>query len=179
MDENIDGILELYGELFVDKLKAALRLKYPYSPGYDGVRQTTGSATKRAGVHYGYNQSLYDSITYNYHPSTQEVEVLMNEYWQWVNDGRRPGSYVPIRPLELWAQKRLGLEGREAKSAAFGISKNIQKFGIAPTYFYDTAIEALDKQINTEMFDEVGTSVEDFIEHLVEDIIPFNNEIII
>ena len=125
MEKEIDGILELYGELFVNKLKAALRLKYPYAPGYDGVRQTMGSANKVAGVNYGYSQSLYDSISYTYDPETQEVEVLMNEYWQWVNDGRRPGSYVPIRPLELWAQKRLGLDADEAKSAAFGISKNI------------------------------------------------------
>ena len=71
---------------------------------------------------------------------------------------------------------RLGLNAQDAKSAAFGISTNIKKFGIAPTYFYDLAIENLEDTINKDLFDDIATSVEDFLEHLVEQTIsPENN----
>lgn len=44
--------------------------------------------------------------------------------------GRRPGSKMPpIGPIELWAQRKLGLDEETAHSIAFGIARNIAKFG--------------------------------------------------
>jgi len=176
LKKGLDGDLELYGELMVKELRKSLAVKYPYAPGFTNSRGTMGTANKIANVPTGYNQNLYDSISSSYNVESQEVEILMNEYWIYVNDGRRPGSYVPISPLEKWAMSRLGLNAQDAKSAAFGISTNIKKFGIAPTYFYDLAIENLEDTINKDLFDDIATSVEDFLEHLVEQTIsPENN----
>ena len=71
----------------------------------------------------------------------------------------------------------MGLNSEDAKGAAFGISTNLKKFGIAPTYFYDLAIENLEKTINDDLFKDIETSVEDFLEHLVEETISPNNNI--
>ncbi|MAO25291.1 MAG: hypothetical protein CMJ25_31505 [Phycisphaerae bacterium] len=177
LKKGLDGDLELYGELMVTELRKALAVKYPYAPGYNGSRGATGSANKIGGIPSGYQSNLYNSIESKYDVESQEVEILMNEYWQWVNDGRRPGSYAPIKPLQQWAMQRLGLNSEDAKSAAFGISKNLQKFGIAPTYFYDLAIENLETTINDDLFKDIETSVEDFLEHLVEETISPDNNI--
>lgn len=178
LKEKLDGDLELFGQLMVEEVKKALLIKYPYAPGYNGSRGTMGTADKVVpGAPLGYDTNLYNSVAYKYNVESQEVELFMNEYWQWVNDGRRPGSYAPIKPLQRWAMARLGLGQEEAKSAAFGISTNLFKFGIAPTNFYDLAIENLETTINQELFKDIETSVESFLENLVEETISPNQNI--
>ena len=178
LKEKLDGDLEWYGQLMVDEIKKSLLVNYPYAPGYQGSRGTMGQANKVVdGAPLGYDTNLYNSVSYKYNVESQEVEILMNEYYQWVNDGRRAGSYAPIKPLQRWAMARLGLGQEEAKSAAFGISTNLFKFGIAPTYFFDLAIENLEKTINQDLFSEIETSVESFLENLVEETISPNNNI--
>lgn len=43
--------------------------------------------------------------------------------------GRKPGAMPPIAPLERWAQAKLGLQGSQARSAAFAIAKKIANEG--------------------------------------------------
>jgi len=78
------------------------------------------------------------------------LQVLMEEYGQWVQSGRRPGKkYVPIGSLMKWIKDR-GLKGRNKKgkfitdkSFAFAISRNINKFGIRPSNFLDISMEKI------------------------------------
>ena len=78
------------------------------------------------------------------------LQVLMEEYSQWVQSGRRPGKkYVPIGSLMKWIKDR-GLKGRNKKgkfitdkSFAFAISRNINKFGIRPSNFLDISMEKI------------------------------------
>ena len=178
MEEELAGAFELYAELFAEKLQNALRQNYPYAPGFNNARPPIGSANKiSGGVPEGYNTNLVDSVQATYNVGAQQVEVFMNDYWQYVNDGRRPGTYAPIRPLMLWAMSRLGLQGQEAKSAAFGISRNLYKFGIKPTYFFDIAIEQLSAQIDEELYEQLGLSIDDFLNQLIQNAIPANPNI--
>lgn len=79
-----------------------------------------------------------------------EIQILMEEYGQWVQSGRLPGKgYVPIGSLIAWIKQR-GLKGRDKngkfisdKSFAFAIQKNIRKFGIRPANFLDISIEKI------------------------------------
>ena len=57
-----------------------------------------------------------------------KMELLAASYLEWVDKGRKRGTYPPIKPLIQWAQIK-GLP----KSAAYGIQQNIFKFGIKPT----------------------------------------------
>lgn len=78
------------------------------------------------------------------------IQVLTEEYAQWVQSGRAPGKKgVPISVLEKWIKDR-GLQGRnkqgqfiKRKSFAFAIQNNIKKFGIRPSNFLDVAIEMI------------------------------------
>jgi hypothetical protein len=56
------------------------------------------------------------------------IDIESAPYLKWVDEGRKPGSYPPIKPLIKWAQVK-GIP----KEAAWGIQKNIYKFGIKPT----------------------------------------------
>jgi len=178
MEEELAGAFELYAELFEKKLKNALMQNYPYAPGFDGSRATIGNANKiSGGVPEGYNTNLYQSVEVNYDVNNQEVQIFMNDYWQYVNDGRRPGKRPPIRPLMLWAMSRLGLDQTQARNAAFGIATNIGKFGIKPTFFFDLAIEQLSAQIDQELFEQLGASIDDFISQTIINAIPANSQI--
>jgi len=78
------------------------------------------------------------------------IQVLMEEYSQWVQSGRMAGKrFVPIGSLMKWIKQR-GLKGRNKKgkfitdkSFAYAISKNINKFGIRPSNFLDISIDKI------------------------------------
>jgi hypothetical protein len=78
------------------------------------------------------------------------IQVISEEYAQWVQSGRLPGKKgVPISAIEKWIKER-GLTGRDKrgryikrKSFAFAIQSNIKKFGIRPANFLDVALEMI------------------------------------
>ncbi len=83
-------------------------------------------------------------------PDETIIQVLAEQYAQWVQSGRLPGKKgVPISAIEKWIIAR-GLQGRDKrgrfikrKSFAFAIQKNIKKFGIRPSNFLDVALELI------------------------------------
>lgn len=78
------------------------------------------------------------------------LQVLMEEYGQWVQSGRLRGKgFVPVGSLMRWIKQR-GLKGRDKKgrymtdkSFAYAIQKNINKFGIRPANFLDISMEKI------------------------------------
>lgn len=166
MDESLQRFMEVWGQRFAKELKNQLAQSYDYAPGFNGNaypernKLYSGSADKIA------SGGLYNSISYEL---TQDgFALLMNRYWEWVNYGREPGSYAPISPLEEWARLK-GLDN--PRSAAFGISTNLYKFGIQPTYFYDNALDILEAQFNEDLEAQFGKTFDEFINNLrVEDL---------
>jgi hypothetical protein len=47
--------------------------------------------------------------------------------------GRKPGTMPPVDAIKLWVVRKLGISGKEADSAAWGIAKNIAKRGFSPS----------------------------------------------
>lgn len=74
--------------------------------------------------------SLVNSINYRLQDTAQGVRVILlaNDYLKYVDEGRRPGTYPPIRAIQRW----VAIKGIP-KEAAWAIRKNIFKFGIKPT----------------------------------------------
>jgi hypothetical protein len=79
-----------------------------------------------------------------------EIDLLLQEYGQWVQSGRLPGKgYVPVGSLLRWIKER-GLKGRDKKgkfmtdkSFAYAIQQNIRKFGIRPANFLDISFDKI------------------------------------
>lgn len=157
---------------FQEALKDSLAFPYTFAPGYTKQRKPFGVRNMK--VKTG---DLYNSINVVYSQQNNEIVVSMLDYWQFVNDGRRPGKYVPIKPLMKWIRtkgfnknKKSGkFEKFNIKGMAFAISKNIQKFGIAPTYFYDKAFEVFELEFENESIKALGIDVETFFDKVVEE----------
>jgi hypothetical protein len=129
--------LENIAPLIEENIKKALAEKrYPF-----GVKTRPGISNKIA------SSSLYNSVQVK-QSGNDSLEILMNQYWQYVQSGRLPGKKgVPIEAIEKWINERK-LKGRDDKgkfikkrSFAFAIQTNIKKFGIPPSNFLDVAIE--------------------------------------
>ncbi len=173
LKEKLDGDLELYGQLMVDEIKKSLLVNYPYAPGYFGQRPKTGirNMTRKTG-------NLYKSIKVSFNPSTNQMKVNMLNYWRFVNDGRQPGKYVPLKPLMDW-MKIKGMnrdtKGRfkkfNLKSTAFAISTSIKKFGIQPTNFYDDSFDVFIKAFDDPNgpASKLGIDLQNFLINIIQE----------
>ncbi len=141
--EMFDGAMEELAEMFEKQIKDNLKKDYPYARGYKKVVPQTGirNLTKKTG-------RLYNSVSVSYSPQRQQIFVDMIYYWKYVNDGRKPGDYVPLKPLMEWIKIK-GLNRNQKgqfkkgslKGLAARISKSIKDKGIEPTNFYDDAFD--------------------------------------
>jgi hypothetical protein len=159
---------------FEESLRTSLASPYPFAPGYNKTRAPFGVRNMKTKTGF-----LYNSIKVEFNPTLNEVVVSMADYWKFVNDGRKPGKYVPIKPLMAWIRakgfnknKKTGkFEKFNIKGMAFGVSKNIFKFGIAPTFFYDNAFNIFEKEFENEAYEAAGIDVVNFFERVVDEII--------
>jgi hypothetical protein len=166
---NFNETMTFLASKFAEELQNALEKPYPYAPGFKRQRAPFGTSPKIA------TGGLINSISVTYNSSDQEIVVEMADYWKYVNDGRRPGKYAPLDSIKDWIKAK-GLKGRNKKtgrfitneSFAWGINTNIKKFGIAPTYFYDTAFINFEKYFEDEAVQALGIDVETFFEKVFE-----------
>lgn len=91
------------------------------------------------------------------------VTFKAKNYWKFVDKGRRAGKHVPIAPLVRWARVKLGLSGKDARSAAFAISKTIKRKGIKGTNIFSNNIKKFNKDINKLRSKEIAQDVSDEI----------------
>jgi hypothetical protein len=90
------------------------------------------------------------TVTSSQNAGVSELQVMMEEYSQWVQSGRLPGKkFIPVGEIEKWIKER-GLKGRDKtgkfitnRSFAFAITRNINKFGIRPSNFIDVSLEKI------------------------------------
>lgn len=149
--------LEAIAPILEDIIRQSLyeqRYKFGFDK-YKGVSNKVASGTLAKSIEVQVKQGP-NNVT--------ELQVLMEEYGQWVQSGRLPGKgFVPVGSLLKWIKQR-GLKGRNKKgrfitdkSFAFAIQKNIKKFGIRPANFIDVSIEKImtDPRI-TEVLGEAG-----------------------
>lgn len=90
--------------------------------------------------------SLVNSINYRLVETANyvQVQLLANNYLKWVDEGRRPGTYPPIRAIQRW----VAIKGIKPE-AAWAIRQNIYKFGIKPTNVIKKTIRTIELSRNT------------------------------
>lgn len=107
---------------------------------------------------------LVQSIDYRIRKEAEKynIELLSESYLKFVDKGRKPGSYPPIKPLLEWVNIK-GLPER----AAWGVRQNIFKFGIKPTNVIQRTIRGIEtsEKIRKLIEDEV---VSNFIKYINE-----------
>lgn len=90
--------------------------------------------------------SLINSINYRLQDTANGINVILlaNDYLKYVDEGRRPGTYPPIRAIQRW----VAIKGIKPE-AAWAIRKNIYKFGIKPTNVLKKTIRTIEVSRNT------------------------------
>jgi hypothetical protein len=165
-----DMVMKNLAMQFQNAIKQELAKGYPYATGYNGSKKQTGirDMRKKTG-------NLYNSVKVSFDPTTDQIKVVMLNYWKYVNDGRKAGSYVPIKPLMDWIKVKgmnRDVKGRfkkfNVKGTAFAISKSIQKFGIRPTNFYDNAFDIFVQAFEDEAVQALGIDMTTFFKKIVE-----------
>ena len=163
--------MNIFAKKFQESIKASLAKPYPFAPGYGGGQPVKGQRDMK--VKTG---NLYNSIEVNYDAGNDRVVVTMADYWQFVNDGRKPGTYVPIKPLMDWIRhkgfnknKSSGkFEKFSIKGMAFGVSTNIKKFGIQKTEFYDNAFVDFIEDYENGPLQALGVDIQDFFAKVID-----------
>ncbi|NBW12738.1 MAG: hypothetical protein EBR82_32405 [Caulobacteraceae bacterium] len=76
------------------------------------------------------------------------------EYIKVIDQGRKPGKYVPINALKNWAKVK-GIP----EEAVYAINKKIFKDGIKATFIINRSLEQLFSSQNKDLFDEIEEEV--------------------
>lgn len=182
MDESLKQFLQMWGSRFENELKLRLSQSYTYAPGYNGNAYAQGRNLAFGGQgpkSIAGAGSLYSSIQGQI---TQDgFEILMNSYWEYVNYGVQPnanytgitdranprgGTSAFISSLQKWGQRKLGLSAEDALGLAFGARRNIFRFGIAATGFFEAAAANLSDDFDMSLEEQMGKSIEDFLDKL-------------
>ena len=169
---NYDAAMQELAKKFQQSLKDNLAKPYPYAKGYFGQKPQTGirNMKKKTG-------NLYNSINVSFDPNTNQMKIRMLDYWKYVNDGRQPGTYVPLKPLMEWIKVKgmnRDTKGRfkkfNIKGTAFAISKSIKENGIQPTNFYDDSFDIFLKAFNDPNgpISKLGIDLQTFLTKIIQ-----------
>ena len=88
------------------------------------------------------------------------IEILSNDYLEYVDKGRKPGTYPPLKEISKWATLKGIPQG-----AVFPIARSIYKFGIKPTNVLDKTKNEILKstKLNNKLGEELVENIEEII----------------
>ena len=181
MEEELRAFMMEYGKILVDAIKYNLNQPFAYAPGFDNDAYNQSVADggrnpkfKGSAAKSPFGSALSDSIELQWDNNASTLNVLMLDYWKYVNFGRKKGKYAPIAPIEEWLAKK-GIQGRDKKgrfvtrrSTAFGVSTNIFKFGIAPTNFYGNAVDSVVDKLVENFENNADDMIDRFLDNIFE-----------
>lgn len=151
--------------IFIDKIREELRKTYP-SKGYNGQ-------TKNGRGNKIVTGELYNNISYRVFEDdngvADSIVVEMEDYYVWVNQGRRPGSFPPVNVIRQWVLDRpvnfRPINGKipSLETKTYLIGRSIAEKGIYRTNFLNKArVAALDEAIEI-MGDEYADKLEEIL----------------
>lgn len=129
---NIDQILSQVGESVITKYRELLN--------------TTNT-----------NASGNLSNSLRYYSSNDELLLELADYWQYVEDGRLPGSPVPISAISNWIANK-GLP--QQRDLSWAIAKSIAKKGIVGKHLLEQTLEAVEPELDQYLEEAVNNKID-------------------
>jgi hypothetical protein len=106
--------------------------------------------------------ALINSLAFEIREEAQQIQIILlaNDYLKYVDKGRKPGKYPPIKAIAKWVQVK-GI----SKEAIFPIARSIYKFGIKPTNVIQRVIKEFETSptLQKKYEDEVVNQLIDMI----------------
>lgn len=124
------------------------------------VKRLNNSKKKSSGA-------LIASIKYKVVETDTELDVQISalDYLTYVDQGRRPGNFVPVSALQKWA-KRKGIP----ESAIYAINKKIYKKGIPAANIILPAVAQSKSMVNQEIEKAFKLDMETYFYQLSQEI---------
>lgn len=89
-------------------------------------------------------------------------DIMMNDYIQYIESGRRKGAKMPpVEPIVKWA-KRHGIPSDN--STIWAIRKAISRDGIRPRPIFEHVMEELDNKWDNEWSDKIFDKITEIID---------------
>lgn len=85
-----------------------------------------------------------------------ELTFELESYARYVDQGRRPGKYAPVKAIKEWCKVK-GID----QSLAYVINRSIMENGIKPSLFFTNAFEAYSENIDEVLDKYIDTLLED------------------
>lgn len=118
-----EELLNEIGKYLVKQIKELIKTPKP--------RYTKVGNMLKAHSPYNFNASgkLYNSVSYVIRDN--EIDILMEDYGKdfVFGEGSKPKSPPPIAPIEKWVRDKIHLQGAQARSMAFAVSKKLSQVG--------------------------------------------------
>ncbi len=113
------------------------------------------------------------------HRNSFLLNMLAEDYWKYVNYGRKPGSFPPVNKIKQWIkQKPVRLRNSKGSyistteqginQLAYLIGRKIKRKGIAPTNFLTEPFEDEFRKLPDELIEAYGLDVEELIEYTLK-----------
>mgnify|MGYP006874685652 FL=1 len=122
------------------------------------------------------SRKLTDTIKSNVVVGDQayEVSLTLQEYWKYIEHGRAPGKFPPVKALLDWISvkpiiPRPDADGRipTPKQLSFLIGRKIKEEGIKPFPALETTKEELDKIYHEKLSVALGHDVSNYIRKIL------------
>ena len=85
-----------------------------------------------------------------------ELTFELESYARYVDQGRRPGKYAPVKAIKDWCKVK-GID----QSLAFVINRSIYENGIKPSLFFTNAFESYEENLDDVLDKYCETLLED------------------
>jgi hypothetical protein len=118
------------------------------------------------------------NIKFIENPQTGVPELIMEMPIEgyFVNEGRRPGRYPPVGPIDKWVRQKQGIKGiRDAKgrfiprkTLVYLIRRSIGRYGYGGNDFINKAYDNIQQQILQQYGDYVAGYMEFQIDQLID-----------
>lgn len=98
------------------------------------------------------------------------VTIELEDYWYYVEHGRKAGKMPPIKPIIDWIENKPvppKVEGLTAKQQAFVIARAIGRNGTKPRPFFEKATKQTWQQFKDDIADAVGEDIAAWLEDIV------------
>lgn len=119
-------------------------------------------------------QTLNAEIQFN--GLTMKVVLNIQDYWRYVEEGRKPGKFPPIVKIQEWIEQKNILPRQEngklptTKSLAFLISRKIADEGIEPGKQLEETMAELNKEYEQKFQDALQEDFNDYSLQILEKI---------
>lgn len=111
--------------------------------------------------------ALLNSLNSKVQKEAKEIKIIIesNDYLEFIDKGRKPGSFPPIKEISKWVKTK-GI----SEKAAFPIAKSIYKYGIKPTNIINQTVKEITGPVFIRKYEnEVSDNLEKIIKKIIEE----------